>query len=169
MNKLLFTLIVSITTLSFAQSDVCCIFSSTSGDSVQTFSRAISSSDCKNGGSYQGKTVCASVPDPDNTYCAADSNAKDRCGRCGFFWSGKECLTQNPVDKAKKELKEEEAKKKESEKKDGTAPADANAPKTGPTSVKTTPISPPPAQPGQDEDQIYNRKNMSKTKGLGSE
>ena len=126
--------------------------------------------DCKKGSTYQGKTVCASVADPDNTYCAAESTAQDRCGKCGFFWSGKECLTQNPVEKAKKELKEEEEKKKAAEKKDGVPATNASAPKTGPSSVKTTPITPPanPSQPGPDEDQIYNRKDMSKTKGLDS-
>ena len=169
MKQNLFVLIVLFSTLSFAEQDVCCIFNSKSGDSVQTFNRIVSSSDCKPGGTYQGKSVCASVPDPENTYCSSESRAPDRCGKCGYFWSGKECLTQNPVDKAKQELKEEDAKKKEVEKKDGAKPEESSATKTGPTSVKTKPIDAPAAAPANpDEDQPYNKKPNNKTKGLDS-
>lgn len=168
MKQKLFILILLFTSLSFANEDVCCIFGGAtgSGDSVQTFARITPSLECKAGGSFQGKKICASIADPDNSYCGGGSTYQDRCGKCGFFWSGKECLTTDPKEKAKQELKAEEEKKKaaEKDKKDGTGkPADEK-----PATVK--PVQTPQAKPADpdnpnvknaipEEDSLYNRKS----------
>jgi hypothetical protein len=164
MKQKLFILILLFTSLSFANEDVCCIFGGAtgSGDSVQTFARITPSLDCKAGGSFQGKKICASIADPDNSYCGGGSTYQDRCGKCGFFWSGKECLTTDPKEKAKKELKEEEEKKK-AEKKDGAKPSDDKAATVKP--VQVAPVKPAdPDNPNvknaiPEEDSLYNRKS----------
>lgn len=155
-------LFLAFTSTAFANEDVCCIFTGTSGDSVQTYARIQSSSDCKAGGTYQGKKICAALPDPDNSYCGGGSSYQDRCGKCGFFWSGKECLIQDPKEKAKKEL-QEEAKKKEADKKAGidssakpSTPAPAQSPADDPDNPKINNAVP-------EEDSLYNRKSKGIT------
>jgi hypothetical protein len=171
MNQKLLTLILLFTSLSsFAEEDVCCVYGGASGtgDAVQTFARIASSLDCKPGGNYQGKKICAAVKDPENTYCGAESSYQDRCAKCGFFWSGKECLTVDPKEKAKKELKEEEEKKKAAEK--NGAPSQPSDEK--PATVKPVPTpQPKPEDPDNpnvnnaipEEDSLYNRKSKGTT------
>jgi hypothetical protein len=171
MNKKLFIFLLLLTTYSFAAEDVCCIFSSKSGDSVQTFARIVSSSDCK--GSFQGKSVCAAVPDPENTYCSSESSAKERCtSKCGFFWSGKECLTQDPKEKAKKELEDEAKKKAEADKAKGDA---TDKPATVKPVQPTTPTpTAKPADPDNpkvnnaipEDDSLFNRKDKGRKSGM---
>lgn len=163
MKQKLFLAILFFTSLSFAQEDVCCVYGGPSGngDVVQTFAKIASSHDCKAGSTYQGKKICASVQDHNNTYCSSESSYQDRCAKCGYFWSGKECLTVDPKEKAKKELKEEEAKK-EAEKNAKTSSMPSSE-----SPAKVKPITPTPADPDNpkvnnavpEEDSLYNRKS----------
>lgn len=166
MKKYLLALLpLLFSTVVFASEDVCCIIGggSGSGDSVQTYARIMSSNDCKTGRTFEGKKICAAVADPENTYCGGGSNYQDRCGKCGFFWSGKECLTADPKEKAKKEL-EEETKKKEEAKK-------AGAPAEEPAKVKPVEEAPKPADPDNpnvnnaipEENSLFNRKSKGIT------
>ena len=167
MKKILFFILPLISiNMAIANEDVCCVLggASGSGDNVQTFAKIMSSSDCKAGGTYEGKKVCAAVPDPENTYCGAEGSYKDRCGKCGFFRSGKECLTVEPKEKAKTEL-EEEAKKKEADKKAGL-PTDepAKVKPAEPSSQK----SPDPDNPRvnnaiPEEDSLFSRRPRGNT------
>lgn len=164
MKKFLFIFAILLTSSAYSAEDVCCVLGggSGSGDSVQTFARIMSSSECKSGGMFQGKKVCAAVADPENTYCSSESSYQDRCSRCGFFWSGKECLSVDPKEKAKKELKEEEEKKKAAEK-GGAATKGSSTPSSpSETPAKVKPVDPDNPNvnnPRPEEDSLYNRKS----------
>jgi hypothetical protein len=166
MKKLILAFLLLIPT-TYAAEDVCCVLKSVSGDSVQTFVWVLSSDVCKAGGTYQGKQMCAAVKDPENTYCGSDSSKQDRCQKCGYFWSGKECLTENPVEKAKKELKEEE-KKKEKEKPAADVPASEKPATVKEVKPSTSAPAPQAAPQDPDGDQVFNRKNKSKSEGIES-
>lgn len=167
MKKILLPLLPFLfTTLVYAQQDVCCVIGggSGNGDSVQTYARIMSSHDCKAGGTFEGKKICAAVADPENSYCGGGSNYQDRCNKCGFFWSGKECLTVDPKEKAKKELEEEAKKKKEAEKKDPNAPASPDAPARVKPVEPTPQKAPDPDNPNvnnaiPEENSLFNRKS----------
>lgn len=157
MKILTFLLLLLSPSLTFAQADVCCVLQKTSGDSVQTFVWALSSLDCKPGKDYQGAKICTAVADPQNVYCSSQSNGADRCAKCGMFWSGKECLTKDPKDKAKEEIKEEMKKQKV----------------TNPDAVKLPPATPTPTVPGDtpvsppsDDGSLFNRSGKSKNEGI---
>jgi hypothetical protein len=95
----------------FAQSDVCCIMGKKSGTSADTTANVRSPNDCTSGAKDGGYTVCAARQDPNNECSMLTS--KDRCTACGYFWAGGTCLSEDPVKKAKQQLKkEDEAKKK---------------------------------------------------------
>ena len=81
-------------------------------------STARSPEECKRGATSEGYKVCSSKRDPNNE-CPL-LGEKERCSACGFFWAGKTCLGEDPVKKAKKELKEEEAAEKKAEEKTAT-------------------------------------------------
>lgn len=167
MKKILFSLVILISTSAFSVEDVCCIMGgeSGSGDSVQTYARIMSSADCKSGGMYQGRKVCAAVADPENTYCSSESSYQDRCSKCGYFWSGKECLTTDPKEKAKKELKEEEEKKKAAEKA-GDKASGPTGPKLNSPEVKAAgpnPDDPKVNNARPEDDSMYNRRSKGIT------
>ena len=160
---------ILVSTSAFSVEDVCCILGGESGggDSVQTYARIMSSSDCKSGGTYQGRKVCAAIPDKDNTYCSSESDYKDRCSKCGYFWSGKECLTIDPKEKAKKELKEEEEKKKAAEA--GKAAPAPTGPKLGIPEKEEpgyTPDNPKVNNAKPEEDSLYNRRSKGITNDI---
>ncbi len=100
----------------FAQSDICCVMGKKAEGSAETMATVMSPSECKSGGSTSGYTVCQARPDPNNE-CSL-LGEKERCAACGYYWSGQTCLPEDPVKKAKAQLKKEEAKKKEAEKKE---------------------------------------------------
>jgi hypothetical protein len=105
--------ILFVTSSAFAQgSDVCCVLGKKSGESAETFATVRAPNECKGDNGY---IVCASKTDPNNE-CSMLGD-KERCGMCGFFWAGKACLAEDPVQKAKEQLKKEEADKKKKKKK----------------------------------------------------
>lgn len=107
--KALFVLCLFVTSHSVAQ-DVCCILAQKNQDQVVTTSTPASVANCKKGASLvQGYAVCTGMPDPSNK--CAEFSAEEKCKACGYFWNGA-CLTEDPVAKAKEELKKEEEKKK---------------------------------------------------------
>lgn len=133
---------------SFAAEDVCCVLSSNpAADSVQTVAQIMSSNDCKVGSLVQGQKVCAAVADPNNSYCSQGTDYKDRCTKCGYFWSGKECLTIDPKLKATKEIEKE---MKASHEKSAITPAQAAA------RIKT--VVPPPLPPEDPDNPRINNK-----------
>lgn len=156
-KKLSFLLLVLLPSLSFAQADVCCVLQKTTAESVTTFVWAVSSQECKAGKDYQGAKVCTAVSDPQNVYCSSQSTAADRCAKCGLFWSGKECLTRDPKDKAKEEIKDEMKKQKT----------------TNPDAVKLQNAPAQPTVPGDspattpsDDSNLFNRAGKSKSEGM---
>lgn len=93
--------------------DVCCVTELVKGTSVVTHALPMSNSDCKVGQkTNEGETACAAKSDPQNL-CPTFTD-EERCGFCQRFWNGRDCLTEDPVEKAKKEL-EKAAEKTESE------------------------------------------------------
>ena len=101
------------TNKAFAQSDVCCVMGKKSGGSAETMATVQSPSECKSGGATGDYKVCAAKSDPNNE-CSM-MGERERCSACGYFWAGKACLAEDPVKKAKEELKKEEEQKKKKE------------------------------------------------------
>ncbi|MFH1262637.1 MAG: hypothetical protein V1495_04220 [Pseudomonadota bacterium] len=113
---------VVLTSSAFAQGgDVCCVLGKKIGESASTTAVPRSPSQCVAGTVEDGQTVCLAKSDPNND-CPM-LGEKERCSICGFFWAGKDCLSSDPVKKAKEELKKEEEKKKK-----GTPKPEVNLP-----------------------------------------
>lgn len=90
--------------------DVCCVLAKITKDQVNILSMPASSSSCAKGAKlYEDYQVCNAMKDPSNA-CASIS-MEEKCKSCGYFWNGS-CLTADPVEKAKEQLKKEEEEKK---------------------------------------------------------
>jgi hypothetical protein len=132
-----FILFALLSTVTLAQSgDVCCVMSKISGDSVDVRATTMSSSDCKSGGKSGDYKICRGQSDPNNV--CSSSTMQSMCETCGYHWSGKVCMTEDPVKKAKKELKEEE-KKEQGKKTDKSKGGAAKSSDAHPTPKPTTP------------------------------
>lgn len=101
--------------LANAQEDICCVLGKKTDQSAVTMAMVRSIDNCKAGKEYNGYKTCSAKPDPNND-CPMIT-AKERCQACNFFWAGETCLPEDPVEKAKAELKAEEKAKKAKEKK----------------------------------------------------
>ncbi|MCB0272134.1 MAG: hypothetical protein KDD46_03875 [Bdellovibrionales bacterium] len=109
-----------ISTTAYAQKDVCCILSKTSGNQVTTFADYTSDAECKGGTNTTtymvDKKICAPLP-ADSTDCSdrgQDAQQK-RCKLCGFVWTEEGCVVQDlakEVEKLKEEKKKLEEQKK---------------------------------------------------------
>ncbi len=106
----LFALILALPSTSLAQlgEDVCCIWGKQQGEGAETRSGIVSEEDCRPGQVVNGFKVCLSKPDPSNL-CPTLAQ-EEMCKACGFHWISQACLSVDPVEKAKKELKEQKAK-----------------------------------------------------------
>ncbi len=87
--------------------DVCCVLSKTAGLNVTTMATIRSSDLCRGGTSDGGFKICRGFADPDNL--CSTTPLKRQCEMCGNFWSGSECMTEDPVKKAQKELQKKNA------------------------------------------------------------
>lgn len=99
-----------------SSADVCCLMAKVVEKKVLTISLPMSPLSCKKGlKAYESYEVCLPKEDPDNT--CPQLTDEIRCKECGYFWNGS-CLTEDPVEKAKEEIKNEEAEKLKKQKKD---------------------------------------------------
>ena len=128
----LFFVILFFTAPNFAsaQEDVCCLLAKKSGEAVETLSTVRSSNDCVAGKTSEDNyQICAAKQDPSND--CPNFGEKERCETCGYHWSGKSCMSEDPVKKAKT-LLEEEAKKKQKVKAVEPLPDSSSKAKTPP-------------------------------------
>ena len=113
--------------------DVCCIMAKTEGEIVETAAMVADELNCEKGKEAGGNfVVCSHFEDPENL-CPMTALG-EQCAMCGYHWQDTVCMLQDPVEKAKKELKEEaekekankaaqEAKNKEKKKEEKAPPA----------------------------------------------
>jgi hypothetical protein len=90
-------------------SDVCCVMGKKAGENAETLANVRSPEECKTGSASGDYKVCSAKADPNNE-CSMMGD-KERCQACNFFWAGKTCLIEDPVKKAKQELKKEQEEK----------------------------------------------------------
>jgi hypothetical protein len=119
MKTIIFTLAIALLAplSTLAQTDVCCVMSSESGNKVSTTASYMTPGQCKPGEQTSGKRMCAMYKGDEDTFCStrSDDNKKLRCNKCGYVWIDGQCYVEDPVELAKKDLE-----KKEKEKENGS-------------------------------------------------
>ncbi|MFH1017874.1 MAG: hypothetical protein V1798_06815 [Pseudomonadota bacterium] len=123
--------------------DVCCILSKISGSDVTTMATARSTRSCRAGTTDSGFRICNGFADPNNL--CATTPSKKQCGMCGYFWAGSSCVAEDPVKKAKKELKDQEKNEKAGTRNVSTQPPaeEANSPASSPEFEGPAALPPP--------------------------